>query len=83
MMFSDAEVDAHQVDGMDFPSVYKGYQAFLGELVPVLLPKKADEPGLHIAGRGHGVCDGENILRADALAADHVPQAGDQHGAKT
>ena len=29
MMFSDAEVDAHQVDGMDFPSVYKGYQAFL------------------------------------------------------
>ena len=29
MMFSDADVEAHQVDGMDFPSVYKGYQAFL------------------------------------------------------
>ena len=29
MMFSDADVEARQVDGMDFPSVYKGYQAFL------------------------------------------------------
>ena len=29
MMFSDADVEAHQVDGMDFPAVYKGYQAFL------------------------------------------------------
>ncbi len=29
MMLSDVEVDAHQVDGMDFPAVYKGYQAFL------------------------------------------------------
>ena len=29
MMFSDADVEAHKVDGMDFPAVYKGYQAFL------------------------------------------------------
>ena len=29
MMFSDADVEAHQVDGMDFPAVYRGYQAFL------------------------------------------------------
>ena len=29
MMFSDAEVEAQKVDGMDFPAVYKGYQAFL------------------------------------------------------
>ncbi len=29
MMFSDADVDAHQVEGMDFPAVYRGYQAFL------------------------------------------------------
>ncbi len=29
MMFSDADVEAHRVDGMDFPAVYKGYQAFL------------------------------------------------------
>ncbi len=29
MMFSDGDVESHQVDGMDFPSVYKGYQAFL------------------------------------------------------
>ena len=29
MMFSDVEVEAQKVDGMDFPAVYKGYQAFL------------------------------------------------------
>ena len=29
MMLSDAEVEAQRVDGMDFPAVYKGYQAFL------------------------------------------------------
>ena len=29
MMFSDAEVEVQKVDGMDFPAVYKGYQAFL------------------------------------------------------
>ena len=29
MMFSDADVESHSVDGMDFPAVYKGYQAFL------------------------------------------------------
>ena len=29
MMFSDAQVEAQKVDGMDFPAVYKGYQAFL------------------------------------------------------
>ena len=29
MMFSDAEVEAHKVEGMDFPAVYKSYQAFL------------------------------------------------------
>lgn len=29
MMFSDAEVEAQKVDGMDFPAVYKCYQAFL------------------------------------------------------
>ena len=29
MMFNDAEVEAQKVDGMDFPAVYKGYQAYL------------------------------------------------------
>ena len=29
MMLTDAEVEAQKVDGMDFPAVYKGYQAFL------------------------------------------------------
>ena len=29
MMLSDTEVEAQKVDGMDFPAVYKGYQAFL------------------------------------------------------
>ena len=29
MMFSEAEVEAQKVDGMDFPAVYKGYQTFL------------------------------------------------------
>lgn len=29
MMLTDTEVESHRVDGMDFPAVYKGYQAYL------------------------------------------------------
>lgn len=29
MMLTDIEVESHRVDGMDFPAVYKGYQAYL------------------------------------------------------
>ena len=50
-----------------------------GEPPGLLLPEEAYKPGPHVPGGGHGVGHGENLLRRDAPAAEHVPQPGDQH----
>ncbi len=50
-----------------------------GQLVRVLLAKEAGEPGLHIPRGRYSIGHGEDALRADALAVEHVPQPGDQH----
>ena len=50
-----------------------------GQLVRVFFTEEADEPGFHILCSRHGVGHGEDPLRADALAVEHVPQPGHQH----
>ena len=50
------------------------------QLARVFFPEEAGIPGFHVFCGRHSVGHGEDTLRADAFAIEHVPQPGNQYG---
>ena len=79
----------HQCKGVS-PATYTGIKIddFGGNAVDgaklrdlgAVLPKQPGEPLPHFPGGGLGIGHGQNFVRRDAAAAEHIAQAGHQHG---